>query len=105
MEQVASNRRDADRVTIRTCGFGAILLSLLWNPLVLPPRFWSARVVIWSFALDAALILIGVGLILLRRWAALLASATAVCLAFDFVGREGGISVATLGLLIPLVLT
>ena len=105
MEQVALDRRAVARVIITTCGSFSILLFLFWNPLVLRPRFWNAKVVIWTFALDAALLLIGVGLILLRRWAALLASATAVCLASNFVSREGGISGATLGLLTPLLLT
>ena len=106
MEQVSSNKCTVARVMFTTAGLGAILLFLLWNPLVLRPRFWSARVVVRSLLLDAALLLIGVGLIRLRRWAALMASALAVYVAIDFEIRGGELGLAwTLGLLIPLLLT
>ena len=52
----------------------ALLLFTLANPLVLRPRFWSAHVVARSFAIDAMLLIVALGLLSLRRWAALLAS-------------------------------
>jgi len=48
----------------------------------------------------------GVGLILLRRWAALLASVLAVCVATGFATAGSGLGLQlTLGLLTPLPLT
>jgi hypothetical protein len=106
MEQVSSNKRAVARVVFRTVGLCAVLLFLLWNPLVLRPRFWTATVVVRSLSIDAALLLIGVGLIRLRRWAALLASVLAVYVAIDFASTGGGLGVAlTLSLLTPLPLT
>src|SRR6266851_1284242 len=106
MEQVSSDKRTVARVMFTTAGLCSILLLLLWNPLVLRPRFWSATVVVRSLSIDAALLLIGVGLIRLRRWAALLASVLAVYVAIDFKGTGEGLGVAlTLGLLTPLLLT
>jgi hypothetical protein len=106
MEQASPNKRTVARVMFATLGLCAVLLFLLWNPIVLRPRFWSATVVIRSLSIDTALLLIGVGLILLRRWAALLASALGVYAAIDFKSTGGGIGVPlTLGLLIPLLLT
>lgn len=106
MEQVSLNKRAIARVVFRTVGLCVVLLFLLCNPLVLRPRFWSAPVVVRSLSIDAALLLIGVGLIRLRRWAALLASALAVYVAIDFASTGGGLGVAlTLSLLTPLPLT
>jgi hypothetical protein len=106
MEQVSSNKRAVARVVFRTVGLCAVLLFLLWNPLVLRPRFWNATVVVRSLSIDAALLLIGIGLIRLRRWAALLASVLAVYVAIDFKIAGGSLGVpSTLGLLIPLLLT
>jgi hypothetical protein len=106
MKQVISDKRTVARVLFTTAGLCAISLFLLWNPLVLRPRFWSATIVIRSLSIDAMLLLIGVGLIRLRRWAALLASALAVCVAVDFATTREGLGVAlTLGLLTPLLLT
>jgi hypothetical protein len=103
MEQVSS---DKPIVMFTTAGLCAILLFLLWNPLVLRPRLWSATVVGRSLLIDATLLLIGVGLCRLRRWAALLASVLAVYVAIDFATTGGGLVVAlTLGLLTPLLLT
>lgn len=105
-EQVSSAKSAVARVMFTTVGLSAILLFLLWNPLVLRPRFWSATVVVRSLSLDATLLLIGIGLISLRRWAALLASVLAVYVAIDFdgIGRGLGVPLA-LGILIPLFLT
>jgi len=106
MEQVALDRRDVARVIFTTCGSCPILLFLFWNPLVLHPRFWNVKVVIWSLSIDTALGLMGVGLILLRRWAALLASLMAVYLVIDLERRGGGVGVGLiLGLLTPTLLT
>jgi hypothetical protein len=106
MEQVSSNKRAVSRVVFRTVGLCAVLLFLLWNPLVLRPRLWSATVVVRSLSIDTALLLIGVGLIRRRRWAALLASVLAVYVAIDFASTGGGLGVAlTLSLLTPLPLT
>jgi len=106
-EQISPNKNAVARVIFPTAGLSAILLFLLWNPLVLRPRFWSAPVVVVkSLSLDATLLLIGIGLISLRRWAALLASVLAVYIAIDFngTGRDLGVPLA-LGILIPLFLT
>jgi hypothetical protein len=106
MEQVSPNQRTVARVVFATLGLCAILLFLLWNPLVLRPRFWSARVVVRSLSIDTALLVIGVGLILLRRWAALLASVLAACVAISFAKAGSGLGLPlTLGLLTPLPLT
>lgn len=106
IEQVNANKHIFSHVTFTTAGLCAILLFLLWNPLVLRPRLWSATVVVRSRLIDAALRLIGVGLIRLRRWAALLASAVAIYVATDFASSESGLGVAlTLILLTPLLLT
>src|ERR1700674_4615551 len=99
MEWANPNRRVVGRVIFGTVCLSAILLFLLWNPLVLRPRFWNATVVVRSLFIDVALLLIGVGLILLRRWAALLASVLAVYVAIDFTSAGGGLGIAlTLGL-------
>ena len=103
-EQVSSNKSAFARIMFTTAGLSAILLFLLWNPLVLRPRFWSAPVVVKSLSLDATLLLIGIGLISLRRWAALLASVLAVFAAMELYGRGLGGPLA-LGILIPLFLT
>jgi hypothetical protein len=106
MEQVSSNKSAVARVVFRTVGLCAVLLFLLWNPLVLRPRFWSATVVVRSLSIDAALLLVGSGLIRLRRWAVLLASVLAVYVAIDFASTGGGLGVAlALSLLTPLTLT
>ena len=106
MEQVSSHKRTVASVMFTTAGLCAILLFLLWNPLVLRPRFWSATVVIRSLSIDAMLLLIGVGLIRLRRWAALLASVLAVYVAIDFATKGGGLGIPlSLGLLTPLLPT
>src|ERR1700733_3322811 len=104
MEHVSSNKRTAARILFISAGFFTILLFLLWNPLVLRPRSWSAAVVVRSLSIDALLLLIGVGLIRLRRWAALLASVLAVYVAVDLVTTRGGLGVVlALGLLMPLL--
>jgi len=106
MERANSKKRALGHVLFRTVGLCAVLLFLLWNPLVLRPRFWSATVVVRSLSIDAALLLIGVGLIRLRRWAALLASVLAVYVAIDSASTGGGLGVPlTLCLLTPLPLT
>lgn len=106
VEKGNSNKRDAARVIFGAVGVCAILLFLLWNPLVLRMRFWNAKIVVRSLSMDAALLVMGVGLIQLRRWAALLASAVAAYITVDFATRGGGLGVPlTLGLLTSLPLT
>jgi hypothetical protein len=106
MEQANSNKRAVGRVMFRTVGLCALLLFLLWNPLILRPRFWNASVVVRSFSIDTALLAIGIGLIRLRRWAALLASVLGACVAIDFAITGGGLGVPlTLSFLTPLPLT
>jgi hypothetical protein len=106
MEQVNPNKRVVGRVIFGTVGLCAILLFLLWNPLVLRPRFWNAKVVVRSLSIDAALPVVGIGLICFRRWAALVASALAAYLAIYSVSTGGRFGVPmSLILLTPLPLT
>ena len=106
MDQVSSNKRTVARVMFTSVGLCAILLFILWNPLVLRPRFWIATVVVRSLSIDTALLLIGFGLICLRRWAALLASLLAIYVAIDFKSTGGSLGIAlTLGLVMPILLT
>jgi hypothetical protein len=99
-------RRTVARVIFTTAGLCAALLFLLGNPLVLRPRIWSATFVVRSLSIDAVLLLIGIGLILLRRWPTLLASLLAIYVAIDFKSTGSGLGVPLiLGLLIPLILT
>jgi hypothetical protein len=81
MEQTNPFRIGFGRVICRAIGICVVLLFLLWNPIVLQPRFWDASVVVRSIAVDATLLVVGVGLFCLRRWAALLCIALSVCFA------------------------
>jgi hypothetical protein len=107
MEQANSNKRLLGHVMFGTVALCAVLLFLLWNPLVLRPRFWNAAVILRSLSIDTGLLVIGVGLIRLRRWAALLASVLAAYVAVNFAAAtEGGLGAPlTLSLLAPLPLT
>jgi hypothetical protein len=106
MEQANSNKRAVGRVMFRTVGLCSVLLFLLWNPLVLRPRFWNTTVVVRSLSIDTTLLVIGMGLICLRRWAALLASVLAAYVAIDSASTGGGFGVPlTLIILTPLPLT
>ena len=106
MELANSDRRVVGHVVFGTVGLCAILLFLLWNPLVLRPRFWNAEIVFRSLSMDTALLVIGVGVIRLRRWAALLASVFAACFAVDYATTGVGLGVPlTLFILTPVPLT
>jgi hypothetical protein len=48
-----------------------LLLALFWNPIVLRPRFWNATAETRGVAIEAVLILVGLGLIGIRKWAAI----------------------------------
>jgi hypothetical protein len=86
-------------VVFRILGICAVLLFLLCNPLVLPPRFWSGRVIVWSVTFDTTLLVVGIGLMFLRRWAALLASVLGVIVAINFAIASKGS-----GFSVPLIL-
>lgn len=63
------------RTIFRIMGSCLLLWFLFWNPFVLRPRFWTMEVTLRSITLDTTLIGCGIGLILLRKWAALINSA------------------------------
>jgi hypothetical protein len=85
MRQFDDDRQFYGKVIFRVVGACALLLFLFWNPLVLRPRFWNASVVARSMAIDTALIVVGIGLIALRKWAGLLSLALAGCIGFAFL--------------------
>jgi hypothetical protein len=85
MRQFDDYRRFYGKVIFRVVGGCLLLLFLLWNPLVLPPRFWNPSVVARSMAIDTTLVVVGIGLIGLRRWAGLLSLALAGCIGFAFL--------------------
>lgn len=68
-------------VAFRGMGLCYLAFFLFSNPLVVPPRFWDATVIARSVSIDAALLIIAVGLFGLRRWAACLACIVAVTIA------------------------
>ena len=72
MLQPPAYRAGFGTIIFRAIGVCALLLVLLWNPIVLAPRFWNASVIARSILLDATLLAAGVGLFCLRKWAALL---------------------------------
>jgi len=82
MEQANSFTGGFGTIIFRVIGVCTLLLFLFWNPIVLQPRFWDTSVVVGSIAIDATLLVVGVGLFCLRRWAALLCIALSVCFAF-----------------------
>jgi len=85
MRQLDDYRTFYGKVIFRVVGGCALLLFLLWNPLVLPPRVWNPSVVARSMAIDTTLVVVGIGLIGLRRWAGLLSLALAGCIGFAFL--------------------
>lgn len=85
MGQLDYDKKFYAKVIFRVVGGCPLLLFLFWNPLVLPPRFWNASVAARSMAIDTTLIVVGVGLIALRRWAGLLSLALAGCIGFAFL--------------------
>jgi hypothetical protein len=98
--------RDVGEIIFRIVGSAALLLFLLWNPIVLPPRVWNASVIARGMTLDATLIVIGVGLFRSRRWAALLCAAVAVDFAIGLARTPdvSGVGLTAI-LLTPLRLT
>jgi hypothetical protein len=98
--------KDVGSILLRLVGVGSLLLLLFANPIVLRPRFWSASDVARSIAIDATLLIVGTGLIFLRKWAALLSSAIASILAAQLLVAEVKINLVwLLPLLLPIVLT
>jgi hypothetical protein len=65
------------KLLFKLAGASSLLLLLFANPLVLRPRFWSVSVVARSLTIDVTLFLVGLGLICLRKWAAVLSSTVA----------------------------
>ena len=72
---------------IGTCG---LIFLVLWNPLVLRPRFWNLSVFCRFLFIDAALLVCSAGLLCLRKWAALLFLALSGYLALVF--STGGVA-------------
>ena len=85
MRQLDDDTKFYGKVIFRVVGGCALLLFLFWNPLLLPPRFWNASVVARSMAMDTTLVVVGVGLIGLRRWAGLLSLGLTGCIGFAFL--------------------
>ena len=84
--KVIINRSTCGRLVFRIIGGFALLLALFGNPIVLRPRFWNATVVAREIALEVTLIVVGIGLVAIRQWAAVgLSAATA------FFVAEGGL--------------
>ncbi len=79
MEQVATSPVTPGRLAFQCMGGFVLFLSLVFNPLVLRPRMWSVAVMGKEFATEATLILVGLGLLSVRRWAALALSVLAGC--------------------------
>jgi hypothetical protein len=98
--------QDLGKAAFRLMGTCVLLLCLFWNPLVLPPRFWSVSVFAYLLVLDATLLVGGIGLIYLRKWAALLSSALGSYLAFSLATSGDGSAevVGIIFLLLPLFL-
>ncbi len=105
MKRFSDSRDACGKAAFRLIGTCALMMFLFANPLVLRPRFWNASVVARSLTIDATLLLVGMGLICLRKWAALLSSALASYTVFLFsTGQSTNIEWG-LPFLLPLVLT
>ncbi len=78
MLQPTAYRAGFGTIIFRVIGVCAVVLFLLWNPIVLPPRFWNASVIARSIVLDTTLLAVGVGLFCIRKWAALLCGVLSV---------------------------
>lgn len=106
MERATAYGDAFGKVIIRAVGLCALFFFLFANPLVLRPRFWTASVIARSMAIDATLLVVGAGLVGLRRWAAVLSSAIGLYLAIELgVAGAGAGLLLSLTLLIPLPLT
>jgi hypothetical protein len=107
MTEINEYRDFCGKAVLRVFGVCALLFFLAANPLVLRPRSWNMAVAVRSTAIDAAVFAGGAGLILLRRWAAILTSALAAYIAILLLSSTTGLVEVCLSLLllIPLVLT
>lgn len=103
MDQPDDQQDAYGRMIFKVLGGCFVALFLVSNPLVLRPRLWQTSLIVRSMALDSALILIGVGFIWLRRWAALLAWVFAGSLAFALL--ISGQPFLSIPILIPLIFT
>lgn len=103
MEQ-SSNYHDLAKVLCRLAGVAALLLLLLWNPLVLRPRFWTPAAVAYSVSVDSALIIAGVGLVCLRKLGGVAISALALLLFTQIAVQSAGLPWSLI-LLLPIFLT
>jgi hypothetical protein len=104
MQQLNEHKDFSGKVIFRLFGVCTLVLFLFWNPVVLRPRSWNTSVVARSMALDTALLIAGIGFILLRRWAALLSIALAGYLAFSLASIGGALVAWSLVFLVLLVL-
>ena len=105
MAQASLYRASFVKVIFRTIGVSTISLFLVWNPIVLRPRFWDTSVMVRSVTLDATLLVAGVGLCCSRKWAALVCTVILVWVAIG-LGRASDPSgiLLTMLLLTPLAL-
>jgi hypothetical protein len=76
------------KAVFRLIGTCSLILLLFWNPIVLRPRFWNLSAFFGSLIIDTALPVGGIGLLYLRKWAALLFLALSGHLAFVFSRGE-----------------
>jgi hypothetical protein len=77
LEQAISYRTSG-KVAFKAFGLLLLLLFLAFNPIVLHQRFWDVSRVLRSVLVGTAELAIGIGLILLRRWAAVAVSLLAI---------------------------
>jgi hypothetical protein len=107
MELFKAYRDDLSRVAFAVLGVCTLLTFLAWNLVVFHPRFWNASFVARSMVIEAGLLAVGVGLILKRKWAALLCSALGCYLAIDLARSSAIAAEASAGLffLIPLIVS
>lgn len=99
--QVISNRETGGKLVFRIMGALALSLALVSNPVVLRPRFWNATVIVRGVAIEATLIAVGIGLLYVRKWAAINLSVVAALL----LTERGLGAIALCILLILLILT
>jgi hypothetical protein len=107
MELFKAYRDDLSRVAFAILGVFTLITFLLWNLVVFQSRVWNASFVARSMVIEAGLLAVGVGLILMRKWAALLCSALGGYLAIDLARSSADAVEASVGLffLIPLIVT
>jgi hypothetical protein len=91
------------KAVFRLIGTFGLVFLLFWNPLVLRPRFWNLSVFFRYLIVDAALLVGALGLLHLRKWAALLFLALSGYLAFVF--SRGGHFAAIVIFVLPLIIS